>query len=263
MSYLLAIFLGMVQGLTEFLPISSSGHLVLLQKIFGVGEGPVFFDTVLHLGTLLAVLLFFGRELGRVERVPEADASRRYGARFRVLRNVVVGTIPIAVVGLIVQPFVKEVFDSLLVVGVGYFITAALLFWSKSFSAGQKKFTELTSRQTLLIGGFQAVAIFPGISRSGATIVEGLSQKLSREEAFKFSFYLSVPAILGANILQLRDLSSINFLPQSLLGMAAAFVVGHLALNLLQKVLTAGKLHYFSAYCFLMGIISLLTFLKP
>ncbi len=144
-------------------------------------------------------------------------------------------------------------------VGVGYFVTAALLFWSKSFSAGQKKFTELTSRQTLLLGGFQAIAIFPGISRSGATIVEGLSQKLSREEAFRFSFYLSIPAIIGANILQLEDLSTVNFLPQSLLGMSVAFLVGYFALKLLQKVLTAGKLYYFSFYCLLLGSVSLLA----
>ncbi len=247
MSFGLAIFLGLVQGLTEFLPISSSGHLVLLQKIFGVGEGPIFFNTMLHLGTLLAVVAFFG--WGTIREI------RRSG----VIGRVIIGTIPIVVAGLLVQPFVKEIFGSLLVVGVGYFVTASLLLWSKKLSVGQKKFTELTFRQTLLLGGFQAVALFPGISRSGATIVEGLAQKLSREEAFKFSFYLSVPAIIGANILQLKDWSSINFLPQSFLGMMAAFVVGYFALDLLQKVLTAGKLYYFSFYCLFLGAISLLA----
>jgi len=251
MSFPLAIFLGMVQGLTEFLPISSSGHLVFLQKIFGLGQPPLFFDTMLHLGTLGAVVLFFGR--GLVGDPPEAG---------KLLKKIVIGTLPIVMVGLLVQPFVENIFDSLLVVGVGYFITAALLFWSKSFSTGQKKFTELTLRQTLLIGGFQAIAIFPGISRSGATIVEGLSQKLSREEAFKFSFYLSVPAVIGANLLQLKDLSAVNFLPQSLGGMMAAFVVGYLSLNFLQRVLRAGKLYYFSAYCFLVGATSLAFFVR-
>jgi len=250
MSFLLAIFLGVVQGLTEFLPISSSGHLVLLQKIFGVGETPIFFDTIVHLGTLGAVILFFGRGIVREFR------------DVRVVRKIIIGTIPIVAAGLLVQPFAKNIFDSLLVVGVGYFITAALLFWTKSFTAGQKKFTDLTLRQILLLGGFQAVALFPGISRSGATIVEGLSQKLSREEAFKFSFYLSVPAVIGANLLQLRDLSSINFLSQSLVGMAAALGVGFFSLKLLQKILLAKKLYYFSFYCFLVGIISLLTNLK-
>ena len=244
MSFLLAIFLGAVQGVTEFLPISSSGHLVLLQKIWGTAEPSPFFNTLLHLGTLLAVLLFFGP--------PFAKAMGG-----KVLKKIMIGTLPIVVAGLVVQPFVEEIFGSLLVVGVGYFITAGLLFWSKSFSTGQKKFTELTLRQTLLIGGFQAIALFPGISRSGATIVEGLAQKLSREEAFRFSFYLSIPAVIGANLLQLKDLSSINFLPQSLVGMLGAFVVGYVSLKLLQKVLMAGKLYYFSGYCLLVGAISL------
>ena len=260
MTYFLAVFLGAVQGLTEFLPISSSGHLVLLQKVFGVGETPVFFNTLVHLGTLGAVLLFFGPSFATPLRRGFEGLAASEG---KVLKKIVIGTLPIVVVGFLVQQFwVEEIFGSLLVVGVGYFITAALLFWSKSFSDGRKKFTELTSRQTLLIGGFQAVAVFPGISRSGATIVEGLAQKLSREEAFKFSFYLSIPAVIGANILQLKDLSSVNFLPQSLAGMATAFVVGFYSLKLLQKVLTAGKLYYFSVYCFLIGVISLLTFLK-
>jgi len=247
MSFFLAIFLGIVQGVTEFLPISSSGHLVLLQQIFGVGEPPIFFNTLVHLGTLGAVLLFFGRDLGRRFR------------EWRRIRPIVVGTMPVVVVGFLVEPFVKEIFSSLLVVGVGYLITASLLLWSKKFSVGQKRLTELTFRQTLLIGGFQAMALVPGISRSGSTIVGGLSQKLSRKEAFSFSFYLSIPAIIGANLLQLKDLSAISFLPQSLAGMAAAFVVGLLSLQLLQKILRAGKLYYFSFYCFVVGIICILT----
>ena len=249
MSFLLAVFLGAVQGLTEFLPVSSSGHLVLLQKIFGVGEPPIFFNTLVHLGTLGAVLLFFGPSFAKA-------------TEGKVLRNVVVGTLPIVVIGLFVQPFVKEIFSSLLVVGVGYFITAGLLLWSKKFPAGQKGLKGikgLKDSQTLTIGYFQAIALLPGISRSGATIVGGLSQKLSREEAFKFSFYLSVPAVLGANISQLTNLSTIDFLPQSLLGMGAAFIVGYFALKLLQKVSTAGKLYYFSFYCLLLGLVSLLA----
>ncbi len=250
MDYLLAIFLGLVQGLTEFLPVSSSGHLVLMQKFFGISEPPIFFDTMVHLGTLLAVLLFFGRDLVRVSRVE------------RVLRNIVVGTIPAVVVGLLVQPFVKEIFDSLLVVGVGYFVTASLLLWSKKLDSGLKGLKGLKDFQIFVIGLFQAVALIPGISRSGATIVGGLSQKLDSDSAFKFSLYLSIPAVIGANILQLKDLESLSFLPQSLVGMAAAFVVGYVSLNLLQKILTAGKLYYFSFYCFLLGIISLFCFKK-
>lgn len=245
MSYLLAIFLGVIQGLTEFLPVSSSGHLVLLQEFLGFSEPPIFFDVMVHLGTLLAVVLFFGGDLERVLRVK------------RALRNIVVGTLPIVVVGLAIQPFVKIIFSSPPLVGASYLFTAVLLLWSKKFS-GQKSFRELGNAQTLIVGLFQAVAILPGVSRSGATIVGGLSQNLSRDSAFKFSFYLSLPAILGAMVLQLKGLSAVNFLPQSFLGMMAATLVGYFALKILQKVLTSNKLYYFSFYCFLLGAVSLL-----
>lgn len=250
MTFRLAIFLGTVQGVTEFLPVSSSGHLVLLQKIFGISEPPIFFDTLVHLGTLLAVILFFWRELKRVEKVK------------RVLRNVVVGTLPAAAVGLVVQPFVKIIFGNLLLVGLGFLVTGGLLFWSKNLSSGKKNLKGikgLKGFQALTIGLFQAVAIVPGISRSGATIVGGLSQKLDSDSAFKFSFYLSIPAIVGANLLQLKNLSQIDFLPQSLVGMLAAFAVGYFSLRFLQKILRSQKLYYFSFYCFLIGG---LTFVK-
>ncbi len=249
MTYSLAVFLGLAQGLTEFLPVSSSGHLVLMQKILGINALPVFFMAMVHLGTLGAVLLFFGREIVREFR------------DVKVFRGIIVGTLPVVLVGFCIEPLTKIIFGSLSIVSFGFFVTAILLLWSKKLTSGQKKLRDINNLQTLVIGCFQAVALLPGVSRSGATIVGGLSQKLDRESAFKFSFYLSIPAILGANILQLKDLSNINFLPQSLVGMVAAFVVGYFALRLLQKVLTAKKLYYFSSYCFLAGAISLLLFL--
>jgi undecaprenyl-diphosphatase len=247
MSFLLAIFLGVVQGLTEFLPVSSSGHLVLLQKIFGLTEPPIFFDTLVHLGTLGAVVVFFRRELGRVLRVE------------RVLRNIAVGTVPAVVVGLVVQQFLLEkIFGSLLLVGLGFLVTGALLFWSKKLDQGIKGLKGLKDADALKIGLFQAAALLPGISRSGSTIVGGLSQKLDREEAFKFSFYLSIPAIIGANLLQLRNLQSFELLPQCLLGLLTAFVVGYFSLKILQKILRSQKLYYFSFYCFSIGVLTLL-----
>jgi len=251
MSFWLAIFLGAVQGLTEFLPVSSSGHLVLLQKIFGIGEPPIFFDTMVHFGTLLAVVVFFWGELKRVERVK------------RVLRVVTIGTLPVAAVGLVVQEFwVERIFGSLVVVGLGFLVTGAILFWSRGLGTGIKGTKGLKDGEALVIGLFQAAAILPGISRSGATIVGGLSQKLDREEAFKFSFYLLVPAVVGANLLQLKDLANINFLPPGLWGMVVAFVVGYASLRVLKKVLLTGKLYYFSFYCFLMGILTLVKILS-
>jgi undecaprenyl-diphosphatase len=262
MSYLLAIFLGAVQGVTEFLPVSSSGHLVLLHKILGVGETPIFFETLVHLGTLGAVLVFFRRELIRVIGEVKKIRGPARGGQVGVIRGIIIGTLPVAAVGFLVQQFLlEEIFGNLLVVGVGFLVTSALLLWSKKLEKGLKGLKGLKDTETLAIGLFQAAALVPGISRSGATIVGGLSQKLDREEAFKFSFYLAIPAIIGANLLQLKDLSSADFLLESLLGMLAAFVVGYFSLKLLQKILRAGKLYYFSFYCFSIGVLTILKIL--
>lgn len=243
MSLIRALALGIVQGAAEFLPISSSGHLVLLQKFLGLTEPPVFFDVLVHLGTLLAVVVFFGRGLVR---------------RFR---EIIIGTLPVAVVGLLVQPFVATIFNSLLVVGLSYLFTGALLFWSRYQTVGEKDLSSLGDRPALVVGLFQALALLPGVSRSGATIIGGLSQGLDRESSFRFSFYLFLPAVLGATILQLKDLTSISISLESWLGMLAAFVVGYVSLHLLQKILTSQKLYYFAPYCFLLGAISLTLYL--
>jgi len=180
----------------------------------------------------------------------------------RVVRNIAVGTVPVAGVGLVAQEFwVEKIFGSLLLVGLGFLVTGALLFWSKKLDPGLKGIKGLKDSEALVIGLFQAIAILPGISRSGATIVGGLSRKLDREEAFKFSFYLLVPAVVGANLLQLKNLSNINFLPQGLLGMVTAFAVGYASLGLLKKVLPTGKLYCFSFYCFLAGVLTLVKIL--
>lgn len=249
MSLTRALALGIVQGAAEFLPISSSGHLVLLQKFLGLTEPPVFFDVLVHLGTLLAVVVFFGRGLVR---------------RFRGLRGVreiIIGTLPVAVVGLLVQPFVATIFNSLLVVGLSYLFTGALLFWSRYQTVGEKNLSSLDDRSALVVGLFQAAALLPGVSRSGATIVGGLSQGLDRQSSFKFSFYLSIPAVLGAVALQLKDLTLISLSIENLLGMVAAFAVGYVSLHLLQKILQSQKLYYFAPYCFLLGAISLTLYL--
>lgn len=248
MSVPTAILLGFVQGLTEFLPISSSGHLVLLQNTLGFAEPPVFFDVLVHVGTLLAVLVFFRKELKEVigEKV--------------VVRGVLVGTVPIVVVGLAVQPFIEEIFGSLLLTGLAYFFTAGLLWWSRRFeSTGTVlvNHVKISARSALVIGLFQAVAVLPGVSRSGSTIVGGLSQGFSREAAFKFSFYLAVPAILGALVLQIKDLTTIALSAADLLGMLTAFVVGYAALLVLKKVLLSGKLYLFSFYCAFLGLLAL------
>jgi undecaprenyl-diphosphatase len=249
MTISIAILLGFVQGLTEFLPISSSGHLVLLQKVLGFSEPPVFFDVLVHLGTLLAVVVFLGRDLIRAAR------------KLNVVRVILLGTLPAAAVGLLLQGFVDTLFNSLLIVGLAYFFTAALLWWSRGIGEGDLGRGRISDRRALIIGLFQAVAIIPGVSRSGSTIVAGLSQGLDRETAFKFSFYLFIPAVLGALVLQIKDQPAVLLSPADFWGMLTAFVVGYFSLLILRRVLLSGKLYYFSFYCALLGLLSFLIFI--
>jgi undecaprenyl-diphosphatase len=242
MSYLQAIFLAVVQGLTEFLPVSSSGHLVIFQKLFGL-EPPVLFDILVHVGTLGAVVFYFRKEWLKLSR--------------QTIWLVVVGTVPAVIVGLLLQPYLVQIFDSLRLVGITLLITAGLLFWSRGFKSLNRGFKQTKWEDGVWVGLFQALAILPGISRSGSTIVAGLSRKLKREMALRFSFYLAIPAILGALVLQIPDLmvSPCGYLQQGILGMVVAGVVGYGALKILESFLLKARLWFFGFYCLLLGIV--------
>ncbi len=246
MSYLQAIFLAIVQGLTEFLPISSSGHLVIFQKLFHFSEAPVFFDVLVHVGGLGAILVFFRKELVKISR--------------KTVWLIIIGTIPAIIIGLFLQAHINQIFNSLKLVGVALLINSGLLFLSKRFESLNRSFREMKWLDAFLIGCFQAIAIIPGVSRSGSTIIAGLGRKLDRETAFKFSFYLAIPAILGALILQIPDLiySPYGYLGQSVLGMVVAGIVGYGALIILEKVLIKTRLWLFGFYCLVLGIVVLL-----
>lgn len=245
MSYYQAIFLAFVQGLTEFLPISSSGHLVIFQKIFGL-ESPVFFDILVHVGTLGAILFYFKKELTKISK--------------KTIWLIIIGTIPAAIVGLFLQNYILQIFNSLKLVGISLLVTAGLVLISRRFKTLNRQFNELNWKDALFVGVFQALAILPGVSRSGSTIVSGLWRKLDKEIAFKFSFYLAIPAILGALILQIPDLIyyPCDYLGQGVLGMIIAGVVGYGALKILEKTLVQAKFWFFGIYCLVLGIILLL-----
>lgn len=246
MGFLQATILAVIQGLTEFLPVSSSGHLVILQKLFGLAEPPVLFDILVHVGTLGAVLVYFRKELLKISR--------------RTIWLIIIGTIPAAVVGLFLQSYITQIFDSLTLVGVALLVTAGLLLLSRRFKTLKRHFNQLKWQDALFVGCFQALAIIPGISRSGSTIVSGLWRKFDRETAFRFSFYLAIPAILGALILQIPDLiySPCTYLKQGILGMFIAGVVGYGALKILENFLLQAKLWLFGIYCLVLGTIILL-----
>jgi len=253
MTWWQAVFLAAVQGLTEFLPISSSGHLVLFQKFFNL-EPPVLFDILVHVGTLFSIVFFFRKELLKILK----GLFKKEKDDWRIFWLLVIGTIPAVVVGLFLQRNINQIFGSLPLLAGSFLITGFLLLstlWLKQ--ENHKNFKNIGWFDALIVGFFQAVAILPGISRSGSTLVGGLSRKIDRQTAFRFSFFLAIPAILGALILQITDLLNHHFdlTGQSLLGMFLAGLVGWFSLRFLQRILLNSKLWVFSFYCFFLAIL--------
>lgn len=268
-----AAFLGIVQGLTEFLPVSSSGHLVVFQHLLGLRSPELLFDVIVHGGTLLAVLLVFGEDLWKtameslrglweMARSRSVRVAWRQRPYLRLAVYLLVGTVPAAAAGLLLQDMLEKAFGSLPSVGSMLLVTGTFLYGTKPLNRPGRDLEQLCLRDCLLIGIAQSVALLPGISRSGVTIAAGLFCGLERDLAARFSFLLSVPAILGANILQAygaRDsLHTIDEGPL-LLGGLTALVTGYLALRLLLRVVRKGRLFRFSYYCWAVGASVLLA----
>lgn len=262
-----AIVLGIVQGLTEFLPISSSGHLVLFQQLFGLEEPALFFDISVHVGTLAAVILFFYKDILSIlisakrttvllakKQVTVADAIK--DPDIRLMLFIVIGSVPTAIIGLFLNQIAERLFSSVFIVGITLILTGgvlALTFWLKEDGAGR-----FTGGKAFVIGIVQGLAVMPGISRSGSTIVTGLFLGLSRETAARFSFLLSIPAIVGAEILSLKDASAASLDVVTILGTITAAVVGYLSLKMLIYIVGKGRLYIFAPYCWLIGLTSLI-----
>lgn len=229
-----ALILGIVQGLTEFLPVSSSGHLVIFQNFFRLSQPPIFFDIVVHVGTLFAVIIYFFNQIKKIS--------------LNLFKLVIAGTIPAVIFGLYIEPQIESLFSSLTVVALGLIITSALLFSTKFTKFSKPK--KLTLKSSLIIGLFQALAIIPGVSRSGATVASALNQGAGKQKAFYFSFLLSIPAITGALVLQLKDLNQINSaeLIPIIIGFTTSLITGLLALKLLNIIINNTKLHLFGFY---------------
>lgn len=252
MTFSQAIFLAIVQGVTEFLPISSSGHLVLLQKIFHLSEPPVLFDVFLHLGSLGAILFFFRKRL--IALVKEwRDKERQWVF-------LIVGSIPAAFFGFLLNSKIEIIFNSLRLLGImwvgfGIFLLATKILEVRK---GVDDLEKITWKDALVVGLFQAISLFPGVSRSGSTIVGGLWCKLSSETAFYLSFLLSIPAILGATLLKLKDGSMGGVgLGSGIISVFIAGLVGYFSLKFLEKSLKSDKFYLFGLYCLILGIIVL------
>lgn len=247
------IILGVIQGLTEWLPISSTGHLKLAERLLSL-EMPILFDVILHLGTLAVVIAFFRKDIKAIlSAFTRLDFKSDYG---RFVPLVIVGTIPTALVGLVLTMFLEEALQNLLVMTAAFIACGIVLFSAK---IGKEKTEKISFPKAIVIGFAQGLAIIPGLSRSGLTITVALLLGIKREKAFKFSFLLSIPAVIGALALTLyQDFNKLASLSLGAVeiaaGTTASLVVGYLALKLLWKTLAKGKLHFFAFYCWILGI---------
>ncbi len=248
-----ALILGILQGLTEFLPVSSSGHLVLGQSILGLKEPGLLFDVLLHVGTLAAVLVFYGKDLWRivqgwVSSLVRGDAN---AAAARTGWLLILGSVPAGIVGIFLGDLVEQMFASPKLAACGLLVTGVILRLSEPKADAVREETEMTAKDALFIGIFQAFAIIPGISRSGSTIAAALMQGVAREQAARFSFLLSVPVIAGAFALKVKDLEGslgTKLLPYAV-GALAAAIVGVVALGWLIRLVQGGNLARFRYYC--------------
>ena len=272
MSLLNALILGLIQGVAEFLPISSSGHLSIAQNLLGLkveGTKDVFFDVLLHLGTLAAVfvaywkdiremILEFFRTIGDFRRggMPRSIPPAR-----RLILLIIVGTLPLFLV-LPVKGLVEGLYDNTYFVGGALLVTGALLFVCDRVRRGRKNEKTATVLDAALVGVGQAIATCPGISRSGTTICVGCFRGLERRFAVRFAFLLSIPAVLGANLLQIKDVAEaggidVKLLPVYIAGVAAAAVSGYLSICLVRMVANKGKFGAFAYYCWAAGAVTI------
>lgn len=284
MTILQSILLGILQGVAEFLPISSSGHLQLGQELFGLSEVPLLYDVCLHLATLLAVIIYFRKKIWNLLKIFGRWITKKTSTEIhdsedllcgtdelgkKTIIAIIIATIITGSIGIVTSKFIPDL-SSKFVCG-GFLVTSFLLIFSSFLEKRQSKLKEqnaipekgISIVQSIVIGLAQGFGTLPGISRSGSTIAGALISGVNRKAAGEFSFIVSIPAILGAFILELKDLGSmtdsIGALPL-ILGCIASFVVGYLSLAFLMKLIRKGKLEWFAAYLIPVGILGLIFF---
>lgn len=260
MNFWHSIILGMVQGLTEFLPISSSGHLVVIQSLLKVSEGMIIsFDIVVHLGTLLAVVVYFREDLLKLGR--GLIAGERQSLQLALF--LIIGTIPAVLFGLGAKSYLEKLFGSVSATAWQLAINGLILLVA-DYLTGERKIDQLKAGDAWWIGIGQAIAIIPGISRSGATIATGLWRKLSRQAAARFSFLLSIPVIFGAGLMDLPNLLKGGYQQIGMVGFWAGFissaVTGYLVIKMFLNYLQHGTLKFFGYYCLVIGGMAVIWF---
>jgi undecaprenyl-diphosphatase len=260
-----ALVLGIIQGATEFLPVSSSGHLVLVPWLLGWEEPSLTFDAVVHWGTALAVIVYFWREwLALIQSVLRAIRQRSIAdPKARLVLLIIIGTVPAALIGYLLEDFFEQMFSQPAAAAAFLLVTAALLSVAEWLGRREHDLERMTWLDALLVGLGQALAIFPGISRSGTTIAAGLARGLKREAAARFSFLLATPVILGAGAFKLLDLAQAGDLagqvPALIVGLGGAGVVGFGCIHFLLRYLQHHRLYPFAVYCAVVGVACLLV----
>lgn len=254
MNYLEYILLGVVQGLTEFFPISSSGHLLLLRKLFGIDEGGLLIEVALHLGTLLSILFFWKKFIyQKIKETLKGD--------FDYLSTIIIGSIPAGFIGFLFEEKIKDYFfdiSSMNYLIVCYIVLAIIIFSTKYFI--NNKNSIITYPYAFLIGIAQAIAIIPGLSRSGLTIFMALLLGLSFKKSMQFSFMLAIPILIFSSIYLIFNniellLLDMNFLMELLVGILSSFLIGYGILFMLEKIINKGRFWYFSFYCLFISLV--------
>lgn len=285
MGILGAILLGIIQGIAEFLPISSSGHLAIFQKLFGMDEVGISFDVFLHIGTLIAVFIVFWKDILRlfvdgvgivadscvnVYRFFRSKNKKEPVEYIRVIRTayrkfallVIVSTIPTGIIGYLGKELVSNASDTLIIPGICLLVTAVLLFISDQMPDGQKTPKNTSYFNAVFMGICQGIATLPGLSRSGTTIVAGLLCGLRRDFVVKYSFIMSIPAILGAAVLEIPDMGkdmATTGVASYVVGMIVAAVVGYICIKTMLVVVRNKKFKYFSYYCAVVGLVAIIA----
>lgn len=263
-----AIILGAVQGISEFLPISSSGHLVIVPHLLGVETG-LAFDVILHVGTLVAIFTFFWKDIINIIKgfivsiinLTEGFDKFKDGLRRvpeeRFAWLILIATIPTGIIGLLFNNAIETIFRGTVFVGLFLIITGIILYYSERHSSGNITEKDMSFKQAITIGICQGLAVLPGISRSGATIASGLCLGLNREYAARYSFLLSVPAVVGAAVFKVKDLATIDATTTVLVaGFLSSVIFGYLSIKLLMKMIEGWSLDIFAYYCWIVGILT-------
>jgi len=274
LSLLSSILLGLIQGLAEFLPISSSGHLALFQTFFGMEnmeEKYMFFTVLLHFGTLISVCMVYWRDivdmireffLGIAALAGRKDTGVAPPPARRMVMLIIIATVPLFVM-VFLQDAVNQLFSNSIMVSCALLATGFILFFSDRMARGHKTAKNATVADALIVGCGQALAVIPGLSRSGTTISVGMMRGFDRAFAVRFSFLMSLPAVLGANVLEIKDALASNFpieeLPMYLVGVAVSAVVGYFAIRLVKSLSDKGKFGKFAYYCWAVGLGSLVA----